>query len=289
MKARKVLLLMAVLTAMTVSVCGCGQKDETPENGTEIAAITDTEQPTEAIPEETEDTEEMQIEAAVTDTEEIATSQPDSSVKEMSATKYAKSTVNVRKGPSADTEKIGSLSANQKVTVTGQAENGWYRIDYNGEAGYVSDKYLVDEKVTTASGNSNGGKTNNTGASGNTGSDAPAQGDGGTVTAGNTAASGNNGGNTAAPGNDNGNAAGSGSTDAGNTGSTGTSGNSDAGNTGNADTSSGTTDSGSQSEYENSSSGKTYYGEEAQRLIESGALEIPGVIYNPEDGSITLP
>ena len=286
MKSRKVLLLMAVLTAMTVSVCGCGQKDEMlnngmPENGTEIAAITETEQPTEFIPEETEDAEELQIEAAVTDTEEIATSQPDSSVKEMSGTKYAKSTVNVRKGPSADTEKLGSLSTNQKVTVTGQAENGWYRIDYNGEAGYVSDKYLVDEKVTTASGNSNGGKTNNTGAAGNSGGEAPAQGNGGTVTAG----------NMAAPGNDNGSAADSGSTSAGNTGSTGTGGNSDAGNTGNiGNTGTGSDNtSGSQSEYENSSSGKTYYGEEAQRLIDLGVLDMPGVIYNPVDGSVTLP
>lgn len=274
MKSRKVLLLMAVLTAMTVSVCGCGQKDEMPnngmpENGTEIAAITETEQPTEAIPEETEDTEELQIEAAVTDTEEIATSQPDSSVKEMSGTKYAKSTVNVRKGPSADTEKIGSLSANQKVTVTGQAENGWYRIDYNGETGYVSDKYLADEKVTTASGNSNGGKTNNTGAAGNSGGEAPAQGNGGTVTAG----------NTAAPGNDSGNAAGS--------GSTGTGGSSDSGNTGNTGTASDNT-SGSQSEYENSTSGTTIYGEDAEWFKENGGLDMPGIVVNP-DGSITLP
>lgn len=276
MKSRKVLLLMAVLTAMTISVCGCGQKNEMADNGTEIAAITETEQPTEHASKETEDTEELQIEAAVTDTEEIATSQPDTSVKEMSTTKYAKSTVNVRKGPSADTEKIGSLSMNQKVTVTGQAENDWYRIDYNGEAGYVSDKYLVDEKVTTASGNSNGGKTNNAGAAGNTGSEAPAQGNGGTVTAG----------NTAALGNDNGNATGSGSTNAGNTGSAGTGGSSDSGNTGNTGTASDNT-SGSQSEYENSTSGQTYYGEDAKWLIESGLIEAGGGVVN-EDGSVTI-
>lgn len=209
MKSRKVLLLMAVLTAMTVSVCGCGQKDETPENGTEIAAITETEQPTEDVSEETEDTEELQIEAAVTDTEEIATSQLDSSIKEMSATKYAKSTVNVRKGPSADTEKLGGLSTNQKVTVTGQAANGWYRIDYNGEAGYVSDKYLVDEKVTAASGNSNGNKTgSNSGAAETTtasGNGSAAQENAGTQAAGQTSAgntaSGNDGGSSNNAGN----------------------------------------------------------------------------------------
>lgn len=225
MKSRKVLVLMAVITAMTVSVCGCGKKDAAQEIGTELAAAEDTEQPAEADPketEETEDTEELQIEAAVKETEEVATSQPEDSVKEMSATKYAKSTVNVRKGPSADTEKLGGLSTNQKVTVTGQADNGWYRIDFNGQSGFVSDQYLSDEKVTAASGNSKD-KTNNTGAAGNTGSEA--QGNAGTQAASGTgtAAQGNTGtqeaGNTSSSGSNSGNTAGSGSTDTGNSGS----------------------------------------------------------------------
>lgn len=222
MKSRKVLVLMAVITAMTVSVCGCGKKDAAQEIGTELAAAEDTEQPAEADPketEETEDTEELQIEAAVKETEEVATSQPEDSVKEMSATKYAKSTVNVRKGPSADTEKLGGLSTNQKVTVTGQADNGWYRIDFNGQSGFVSDQYLSDEKVTAASSNSKD-KTNS--AAGNTGNGA--QGNAGTQAASGTgtAAQGNTGtqaaGNTSSSGSNSGNTAGSGSADTGNSG-----------------------------------------------------------------------
>ena len=89
------------------------------------------------------------------------------SVVEMSATKYAKQSVNIRKGPGTDYEKIGSLTMNQKVTVTGQADNGWYRISYNGGDAYVSDKYLVDNKIETTTnngGNSNNGEENNNGS-----------------------------------------------------------------------------------------------------------------------------
>lgn len=69
---------------------------------------------------------------------------------DMDATKYAKSTVNVRSMPTQDGEKLGSLSTNNEVKVTGQCnETGWYRIEYNGNTAYVSDSYLVDNKVET--------------------------------------------------------------------------------------------------------------------------------------------
>lgn len=75
---------------------------------------------------------------------------------------YAKSSVNVRKGPSADDEKLGSLSTAQEVTVTGLTSSNWYRISYNDDTAYVSAEYLQNEKpvVQTAkksSGGSSGG------------------------------------------------------------------------------------------------------------------------------------
>ncbi|MBP3490134.1 MAG: SH3 domain-containing protein [Roseburia sp.] len=69
---------------------------------------------------------------------------------DMSATKYAKSTVNVRNLPDTDGEKVGSLSLNQEVAVTGQCnETGWFRIEFDGNTAYVSDSYLVDNKIET--------------------------------------------------------------------------------------------------------------------------------------------
>ncbi len=93
------------------------------------------------------------------------------SVVEMSATKYAKQSVNIRKGPGTDYEKIGSLTMNQKVTVTGQANNGWYRISFNGGDAYVSNKYLVDNKIETNETTTNNGGNSDNGGENNNGSD----------------------------------------------------------------------------------------------------------------------
>ncbi|MDD6157194.1 MAG: SH3 domain-containing protein [Lachnospiraceae bacterium] len=83
---------------------------------------------------------------------------------DMEATKYAKSTVNVRSLPDSDGEKLGGLSQNDEVKVTGKCiETGWYRIEYSDGVAYVSDSYLVDNKVETQSAeapaNNDGGST----------------------------------------------------------------------------------------------------------------------------------
>lgn len=85
------------------------------------------------------------------------------SIEDMADTQmYAKSSVNVRKSPSAEDEKLGSLSTAQEVTVTGLTSTNWYRISYNDGIAYVSANYLQNEKpvVQTAkksSGGSSGG------------------------------------------------------------------------------------------------------------------------------------
>lgn len=64
------------------------------------------------------------------------------------AVKYAQQTVNLRSGPSTDFDKVGSLSTNDEVKVTGTCkETGWYRIVYGDGEAYVSNKYLGDNKV----------------------------------------------------------------------------------------------------------------------------------------------
>lgn len=60
-------------------------------------------------------------------------------------TMYASTKVNIRKGPSTDFDAVGSLQARGEVSVTGQADTGWYEIEYKNEKAYVSDSYLVDE------------------------------------------------------------------------------------------------------------------------------------------------
>ena len=73
---------------------------------------------------------------------------------ELSQTMYAKSSVNVRKGPEVSFEKLGGLSKAEAVEVTGQCnETGWYRIKFKGKEGFVSESYLVLEKPKTIAAN----------------------------------------------------------------------------------------------------------------------------------------
>ena len=83
------------------------------------------------------------------------------SVTELSETGTVTSeTLNVRSGPSQDEKAIGKLYQGDTVTITGQADNGWYQIDYFNEEGYVSGKYVSiggsEEKSTSASTDENG-------------------------------------------------------------------------------------------------------------------------------------
>lgn len=84
----------------------------------------------------------------VTDTRTAEGSMLTYTYTDMDATMYAQKTVNVRSLPNTDGEKLGSLSTNDEVKVTGQCvETRWYRIEYSGGVAYVSDSYLGNDKV----------------------------------------------------------------------------------------------------------------------------------------------
>lgn len=54
----------------------------------------------------------------------------------------AKKAVNVRVGASTAYPIIGRLSGGQTIYAMGVAPNGWYFVNFNGTAGYVSNNYL---------------------------------------------------------------------------------------------------------------------------------------------------
>lgn len=51
--------------------------------------------------------------------------------------------LNVRLGPGTEYDVIGLVKEGEAVAVTGQTDNGWYQIDYQGTAGFVSGKYIT--------------------------------------------------------------------------------------------------------------------------------------------------
>ena len=114
---------------------------------------------------------------------------------DMSVIKHAKSSVNVRNLPCTDGDRLGSLSTNQEVKVTGQCnETGWYRIEFGSAEAYVSNNYLVNEKTTVSqttasvesgSTNADGGNAG-TAETQNTGNDNSNSGDSAAPDSGNT-------------------------------------------------------------------------------------------------------
>ena len=102
-------------------------------------------------PGEDETAEEAEATENANKTSSEQTAEPEYTYTDMSATMYATQTVNIRTLPSTDGEKVGSLSANQEINITGQCnETSWYRFEYNGQTAYVSNNYVSDTKIEVA-------------------------------------------------------------------------------------------------------------------------------------------
>lgn len=179
MKKKMIVTLLSF--ALTVSmICGCGNKtnQNLPAEG-DLATVESTEPSGENSSEaesesnaETEESKESEEESAAAPTPEPtqapdATSDAQESVEgaealkesesedtiapieqtaaytvtEMAATMYVKNAVNLRQGPGTEYAKVGNLTMGQQVTVTGQADNGWYQLD---SGAFVSNNYLTD-------------------------------------------------------------------------------------------------------------------------------------------------
>lgn len=177
----KNLTLMAVAMSIVLSLSACGtaekanniastesvmtESTESVENSTEAFVPeeelsteenVDTTEATESVAETVTETQEPVADEAVIDVKTVSetkTTDAGYTYSEVSKTMYAKSTVNVRSLPSTSGNRLGSLSKNQEVAVTGQCnETGWYRISFNNGEGFVSNKYLADEPVAAAAG-----------------------------------------------------------------------------------------------------------------------------------------
>ena len=181
-----------LLSVMLISVCvGCGAESTTTEptetvtvTTTEESATKQTEEAT-ATPEETaeptQETKEETSEETTAETEpetteiaepeqaETPTTEPVTqyTYTDMSATMFAQQTVNVRDLPDTNGNKVGSLSTNDEITISGQCnETGWYMFEYNDSVAFVSNKYVSENKVeiqqqaTANSGSSSSGKKN---------------------------------------------------------------------------------------------------------------------------------
>lgn len=126
-------ILAIILIAGTVALVKHFKGNDKPAE-TPFETVSQTEAPA-----ETEPQNEAPTQAAETTTEVSG----DVSISDYSATMYSTTvTLNVRSAPSTNSQILGQLGQDAPITVTGKCSNGWFRIDFNGQTGYCSDKYL---------------------------------------------------------------------------------------------------------------------------------------------------
>lgn len=130
-------------------------EDKTVENAYKETAAPEPEQitsPTGAHDEGDIATSEKNSELEQQDTESTTITTP-ASTKEVTFEDtdeylYVKSSgLNVRVGPGTEYSKITTIRLNTQVHRTGKGDNGWSRIDYDGEVAYVHSDYLSYDKV----------------------------------------------------------------------------------------------------------------------------------------------
>ena len=75
-------------------------------------------------------------------------------------TKYVTASLNVRTGPSFESDVVDVVSVGDKVSVTSAIRNGFRFISYNDRGRWISNKYLSDKKPAVQS---SGGSTSSSG------------------------------------------------------------------------------------------------------------------------------
>lgn len=155
---KKILVIFAATTLITSMLAGCGNK-ETSNEVKDSEAIVEATEKVEAV----QDTEVAEVVEPTETVETTETVEPTEAVDplagytftDMDKTMYATQTVNSRKGPSTDFDKVGSFGKNEAVRVLGQCnETGWYKVEVDRNTyEYVSNKYLSESKVETTASN----------------------------------------------------------------------------------------------------------------------------------------
>ena len=73
------------------------------------------------------------------------------SVEEWYDTVWATTTVNIRSGAGTSNSWLGMLYAGDSIERTGKTDNGWSRVNYNGQTAYINSDYLTTEEPVTQS------------------------------------------------------------------------------------------------------------------------------------------
>ena len=128
MKRRMRFAAMGMAMVLMICLVGCGAKEAPVEENQE--AVATPEATPEATPVPTPTPEPKIVECGFT-------------FKIMDEVMYTTANLNVRSLPNTEGIKFGMFHKGAEVQVSGQCEEtGWYRVEYNGQIGYVSNEYV---------------------------------------------------------------------------------------------------------------------------------------------------
>lgn len=140
--------ILALIIGAAFMAQGCGFTEGTDAVVT-VVDSTPTPEPTEAPEETATPTPEAAAAAdstAATDptAQAAATEQTPSgiNVQVQDATYYAVEGVNLRSDASADADFVAGVLSGESLKCTGICDNGWIRVDYNGQTCYASGDYV---------------------------------------------------------------------------------------------------------------------------------------------------
>ena len=142
------------------------KESETAETEAETKAAETEASETEA---ETEKETEAETKAAETETAETKAAEPEktqqdkessASYTDVNETVWATYSVSIRSAASTDADKLDVLVGSYSITRTGVGNNGWSKVDYNGQTGYIKSDYLTTTKPQVTESNQTSSSSN---------------------------------------------------------------------------------------------------------------------------------
>ena len=198
MRNRKLFKSAIIITALTLSMCGCGKQAEPVSaeptetvseekqaesvESSESMESSESSESKEPTPSPTVEPTEKPVEESVESTEnEESTSEVEESpeeesseestgieiVEELDLQMYVQTSANARSGDSTDFEVVTTFSTNTQVHVTGKTANDWFRVEQSEGDVYISGKLLGMEKAVVQQ--SSGGGSGQQSSGGNSG------------------------------------------------------------------------------------------------------------------------
>lgn len=122
---------------------------QAPTTAAPTTAAQTTAAPTTAAPTTAAQTTAAPTTAAPATTAQETTTAAEYTVRDVDKTMYANTSVRVRAGYSTSSDILGSLAEGESVQVTGESDNGWMRVSWNGQTAFVSKSYLSDDPPAT--------------------------------------------------------------------------------------------------------------------------------------------